>query len=137
MILYHATPKANLDSIKRHRINPDYSQGKEACIWYHTKSRRHWAILYTSKRHGIPLDDIAILTVQVPRAKLKRRRRGLWTTHETINPIMITDAAELAASPFERTPKMFPLKFWRLGFHARFIYQDVKGFLHTLFCVWK
>ena len=32
---------------------------------------------------------------------------------------------------------MFPLKFWRLGFHARFIYKDVKGLLHTLFCVWK
>ena len=101
MILYHATPKANLDSIRKHSINPDYSQGKEACIWYHTKSRRHWAILHTSKRHGISLDDIAIITVQIPRRRLKRRRFGLWTTTETIKPIMITNAADFAASPFD------------------------------------
>ena len=101
MILYHATPKANLDSIRKHGINPDYSQGKEKVIWYHTKSRRHWSILHVSKRHRIPLDDIAIITVQIPRGRLQRRRFGLWTTTETITPIMITDAAELAASPYD------------------------------------
>ena len=101
MILYHATPKANLDSIHQHGINPEYSKGKEACIWYHTKSRRHWAILHVAKRHNCTLDDIAIITVQIPRRRLQRKRRGLWTTTETLTPIRITDAAELAASPYD------------------------------------
>ena len=101
VMLYHATPKANLDSIHQHGINPAFSTGKEKVIWYHTKSRRHWAILHTAKRHNCTLDDIAVITVEIPRSKLTRRRRGLWTTTETITPIMITDAAELAASPFD------------------------------------
>ena len=33
MILYHATPKANLDSIGKHGINPDFSQGKQSVCW--------------------------------------------------------------------------------------------------------
>lgn len=99
MILYHATPKRNLDSIKRNGINPDFSKGKEKVIWYHTKAKRHWAILHTQKRHKVHIDDIAIITVQITRSKLKRRRRRLWTTTETIHPTLITDAAEFAASP--------------------------------------
>ena len=101
MILYHATRKANLDSIKRNGINPDFSQGKHRVCWYHTKAKRHWAILHTSKRHKVSLDDIAILTVKIPRERLKRRRRGLWTSRHRIKPLTITDAAELAASPFD------------------------------------
>ena len=101
MILYHATLKANLDSIEKHRINPDFSQGKEAVIWYHTQSKRHWAIAHAQKRHNCTLDEIVIITVKIPRSKLRRRWRGLWTSPETITPTTITDAAELAASPFD------------------------------------
>ena len=32
---------------------------------------------------------------------------------------------------------MYKLKLWRLGFHARSLYSDVKGLLHTLFFVWR
>ena len=101
MRLFHATLKSNLDSIRENGLNPDFSKGKESVIWYHTASRREWAILHTQKRHQCDLDNIAILTVQIPRSKLKRRRFGLWTSNQIITPIAITDAAELAASPFE------------------------------------
>ena len=101
MILYHATLKSNLDSIREHGLNPDFSQGKESVIWYHTKSRSHWAILHTQKRHQCALDDIALITVQIPRGWIRRSRHGLWTSNQIITPILITDAAELAASPFE------------------------------------
>ena len=101
MMLYHATLKANLDSIISKGIDPEFSQGEERVIWFHTASRREWAILHTQKRHQCGLDDIAIITVQIPRSKLKRRRFGLWTSTETTQPNSITDAAELAASPFE------------------------------------
>ena len=100
MRLFHATRKANLDSIQSKGINPEFSQGKERVIWYHTKSKRHWAILHTMKRHQCELDDIVIITVEIPRGWIRRRRKGLWTSNQIIKPLMITDAAEFAASPF-------------------------------------
>ena len=101
MILYHATLKANLDSINAKGIDPEFSQGKERVIWYHTASRREWAILHTQTRHNCTLDDIIVITVQIPRGQIRRRRHGLWTSNQIITPIKITDAAEFAASPFE------------------------------------
>ena len=101
MILYHATLKSNLDSISRHGLNPDFSKGAEQVIWYHTASRREWAILHTQKRHQCQLDDIIVITVEIPRGWIRRRRHGLWTSNQIITPITLTDAVEFAASPFE------------------------------------
>ena len=101
MILYHATLKSNLDSINAKGIDPEFSQGKESVIWLHTAGRREWAILHTQKRHNCALDDIIVITVKIPRGWIRRRRTGLWTSNQIITPFNITDAAELAASPFE------------------------------------
>ena len=87
MRLYHATLKRNLESIHENGIKPSFSKGKEACIWLHTRSKTQWVILHTQKRHKCTLDDIAIITVQIPRSKLKRRWRGIWTTTETLSEI--------------------------------------------------
>ena len=84
MILYHATLKRNLDSIRKKGINPEFARGAEKVIWLHTRSKTEWAILHTQKRHKCPLDDIAVLSVQIPRSKLTRRWRGIWTTSEVI-----------------------------------------------------
>ena len=95
MILYHATLKRNLDSILQTGLNPEYSKGKERVIYLHTASRRHWAILHTATRHSASLYDILIIEVNVPRGKLRRRRRGLWTTNQPITDIGAqTEAAE-------------------------------------------
>ena len=100
MKLYHATLKANLDSIREKGINPEFSQGKERVIWLHTASRIHWAIAHTQKRHGGTLADIIIIEVSIPRSRIKRRWRGLWTTTETLTDfISTTDAEALAESP--------------------------------------
>ena len=130
MRLYHAEKKdylceftqitfsqlsANLDSIRKHGINPEFSQGKEAVIWLHTASRKHWAITHVQKKYKVTLDDVVIIEVNVPRGKLKKRKsylckltqivfflcwRGLWSTTETTTDfISITDAEALAASP--------------------------------------
>ena len=102
MTLYHATLKSNLESINANGINPEFSKGKRRECWYHTQIKREWAILHTIKRHGCTLDDIAIITVRIPRSKLTRRRRGLWASTETITALeTITDAAVFAASPFD------------------------------------
>ena len=102
MMLYHATLKANLDSIISKGIDPSFSKGAEQVIWLHTAGRREWAILHTTQRHQCEVSEVMILTVNVPRSKLRRRWRGLWTTPHTIQTFDdFTDAAEFAASPFE------------------------------------
>ena len=67
-----------------------------------TASRREWAILHTTQRHQCEVSEVMILTVNVPRSKLRRKWRGLWTTPHTIQTFDdFIDAAEFAASPFE------------------------------------
>ena len=76
MKLYHTTPRSNLENIRRVGLDPAHSQGAEKVIWLHTPSRTHWAILHTAKRHHCNIDDIIIIEVNIPRAKIRRRWRG-------------------------------------------------------------
>ena len=100
MKLYHATPKANLESIRTNGLDPNRSTGKEAVVWLHTRSRRDWAILHVSNKHKCEVSDVIVIEVSVPRSKLRRRWRGLWTTPEPITEfVSITDAHEFAKSP--------------------------------------
>ena len=102
MILYHTTPKRNLDSIRQQGINPDFSQGKRKAVYLHTASRRAWAILHTLQRHRLQsFDDVAILKVSIPRSRLTKRARGIWTTETIITAFTEIDAADIAASPLE------------------------------------
>ena len=40
MILYHATPRKHLASIKAEGLDPMKSAGKRKEVWLHTKSKR-------------------------------------------------------------------------------------------------
>ena len=84
MILYHATLKSNLHSIISKGLLPNLATGAEQVIWLHTAGRREWAILHTTQRHKCEVNEVMILTVKVPRSKLRRRWRGLWTTPQRI-----------------------------------------------------
>ena len=101
MKLYHTTLKRNLDSIRKHGLTPSFAQKQtNPRVWLHTKSRRLWGILHVQKRHKVPMSEILIIEVNVPRSQLKRRWRGIWTTTETLTEFQsITDAVDLAASP--------------------------------------
>ena len=100
MRLYHATPKANLQSIRTNGLDPNRSQGAKNLVWLHTQSRRDWAILHTIQRHKCDVSEVVIIAVDVPRTKLRRRRRGLWSTPEAITEFAsITNASELTNSP--------------------------------------
>lgn len=103
MILYHATPRRNLDSIRENGINPEFSQGKRKAVYLHTASRSAWAILHTLQRHRLQFfDDVSILQVNIPRGRLTRRHRGIWTTDTIIREFTEIDAADIAASPHEK-----------------------------------
>ena len=100
MKLYHATPTANLDSIRREGLDPNRSKGRESLVWLHTASRREWAILHTTQKHKCEVSEVAIIEVDVPRFRLRRRWRGLWSTPETLTEFQsITNAREFSKSP--------------------------------------
>ena len=99
MKLYHATPKTNLESIQSEGLDPNRSRGKEAVVWLHTRSKTEWAILHTINRHKCDISDVVIIEVDVPRSKLRRRWRGLWTTPQTVTEFgRIRNASEFAES---------------------------------------
>jgi len=100
--LYHATRKSNLESIRAAGLDPNRSTGKQAVVWLHTASRREWAILHTCTRHKCEVSDVIVIEVEIPRLKLRRRRRGLWVTAETIKEFgRIRNASEFANPPIE------------------------------------
>ena len=100
MRLYHATLKSNVESITEKGIDPSFSKGAEKVIWLHTAGRREWAILHATQRHKCEVSEVVIITVNVPRSKLRRRWRGLWTTAETLQTFAdFTDATEFAETP--------------------------------------
>ena len=100
MKLYHATPTANLQSIKANGLDPTRSKDKESLVWLHTASRREWAILHTTQKHNCEVSEVAIIAVDVPRTKLRRRWHGLWSTPETLTEFQsITNAREFSRSP--------------------------------------
>lgn len=97
--LYHATTAKNLDSIKAVGLDPNRSTGKAAVVWLHTASKREWAILHVSNRYKCDANEVVIITVDVPRSKIRRRWRGIWTTPETLTEfVSITNAREFANS---------------------------------------
>ena len=100
MLLYHATPRKNLFSISQNGLDPKFAKGKSPVIWLHTHSRRHWAILHTMHRHQCSIDEVVIITVKIPKSRLRRRRRGLWITMERLTTLgNITDATEFTETP--------------------------------------
>lgn len=85
MILYHTTPRKNLEAIRRLGINPAISQGKAPRVWLHTRTKAAWAYLHISKHHRTT--DLVTFEVQVSRSFLTRHRRGIWTTSDLVDKI--------------------------------------------------
>lgn len=86
MLIRHATILRYLPSIERRGLLCGKSRGKKAVIWLHTAAKSAWAILHTVKRHGGRVEQVIILEVRVPRAWLRRSRKGLWYSIRDIPP---------------------------------------------------
>jgi hypothetical protein len=92
MLLRHATPARNLDSIRRRGLLTAMSRGALPLIWLHAPGASLWAVPHVSRRHGVPAEAVVVLTVNVPRSWLRRNRRGLWTCDRDIPPARIVVA---------------------------------------------
>ena len=104
MQLRHATLKSNLESIMREGLLPSKSRGKRQAVWLHTASRTPWAILHMQSKWASALEDVVILTVEIPRSWLTRHQAGLWYCGRVISPRQIinrTDGTVYAVSPVQ------------------------------------
>jgi hypothetical protein len=95
--LRHATPRRNLPSILTAGIDPKYHKCARPEVWLHSACRTAWAILHAAQRHQVSTDDIAIITVRVPRQWLVRRRRCVWTVNCRIPSALILSVNPRAA----------------------------------------
>lgn len=86
MILYHTTNRENVESIRRDGLDPKRAKGKIVAVWLHTASKQQWARKHLAKAHHVPEASLQTMRVQVPRAWLIRRRRGIWTCDHLISP---------------------------------------------------
>ena len=84
MLLRHATLIRNILGIERHGLLCSKSQGKRPVVWLHTPAKSFWATLHTLRRYGGRAEAVVILLVDVPRAWLRKNRKGLWYSVENI-----------------------------------------------------
>ena len=78
MILRHATPARNLNSILRLGLLCSYSRGKLPVVWACSPARSSWAVLHVIRRHGGRVESTVVLEIDVPRPWLRKSRKGLW-----------------------------------------------------------
>jgi hypothetical protein len=62
------------------------ARGKLKVVWFHTKGRTAWAVPHVAERHHVEASNVAVLTLELPRAMLRRNRRGLWTCARVVSP---------------------------------------------------
>jgi hypothetical protein len=100
----HATPARNLNRILCSGLLCSKSQGRLPVVWVCSPVRSSWAVLHVIRRHGGRVESTVVLEVDVPRAWLRRSRKGLWFCPRDIPPDRIQWAlcfAELAGTSTE------------------------------------
>ncbi len=85
MLVRHATPRRNLPGIERRGLLCRKSLGKLKVVWLHAPGKTAWALLHTVRRHGGRIEDVVVLELDVPRAWLRKSRRGLWFSVKDIS----------------------------------------------------
>jgi RNA:NAD 2'-phosphotransferase (TPT1/KptA family) len=104
MVLYHATPKRNIQSIRRKGLLCSRSRGKMKVVWLHEAERSAWAMIHTVKRHGGRIEDVVVLTVDVDESAVRRHQSGLYYYLADVLPgefVGLKGFDELSRSPVE------------------------------------
>jgi hypothetical protein len=96
MLLRHATLIRNLPGIERRGLLCRKSRGKRLVVWLHSAGKSFWAALHTVRRHGGRAEAVIILLVDVPRAWLRKSRKGLWYSCHDIAPDRIRGVLSFA-----------------------------------------
>jgi hypothetical protein len=102
MLLRHATPARNLNSILRLGLLCSHSKGKLPAVWVCSPCKTLWAAAHVVRRHGGRIESTVVLELDVPRSWLRRNRKGLWYSPRDIPPGRVRRVLtfpELAAAP--------------------------------------
>jgi hypothetical protein len=86
MLLRHATPCRNLNSIKRFGLLTGKARGRMKAVWFHSESKTPWAVLHVAQRHATPAEHVCVIEVSLPRRLLRRARNGLWFIRQDVAP---------------------------------------------------
>ena len=86
MLLRHATPARNLNSILRAGLLTSKSQGRLPAVWLCAAARASWAVLHTIRRHSGRVETTVVLEVDVPRSWLRKSKKGLWYCTRDVPP---------------------------------------------------
>ncbi len=102
MLLRHATPARNLNSILKAGLLCSRSRGRLPAVWVCSPGKTLWAAAHVIKRHGGRIESTVVLEIDVPRSWLRRSRKGLWYCRRDVPPDRIRHVLtfqELAAAP--------------------------------------
>jgi hypothetical protein len=107
MLLLHATPSRNLNSILKAGLLTAKSRGRRPAVWAAAPGRASWCLLHVCRKHHTPAERVILLQVDIPRRWLRRCKvRGLWFCRRDILPDRILGVVtfqELARSPVEES----------------------------------
>jgi hypothetical protein len=100
-LMRHASIVRNLPSIFARGLLKSKSRGRRKVVWLHSPGLTSWTVLHVAHRHNVPLEQVVVLEVSVPRSALRRNRRGLRYCVEDIAPERIRRVITLGevASP--------------------------------------
>jgi hypothetical protein len=87
MLLRHATPARNVNSILKAGLLTSKSKGRTPGVWLCSPARSSWAVLHVVRRHGGRVETTVVIECDVPRSWLRRsRNKGLWCSTRDIPP---------------------------------------------------
>jgi hypothetical protein len=98
MLCYHITPTKNIYAIRRGGLTPTAARGSLKCVWLATNLLLPWALDHVCQHHRLPESVMSIITLNVPREMLTRRRRGVWQCFYVIRPAHILQIRRCHAS---------------------------------------
>jgi hypothetical protein len=88
MQLYHVSIASRALSIQDQGLLVSYAEmaGGKRRMYFCSKTMITWAVRHVRTRHGVPLSEIVIVRVELPRSAVQRHRNGLWYTWRDVPP---------------------------------------------------
>lgn len=118
MLLGHATPAQNVESIEENGLLVAFSEARRQVVWLHSQELEDWATIHVAARHYCNSGRVKHFTVDVPRTWITHVSRGLWTCCKNIAPCRLIGTP--AHKEFLRTKARltFMREYYRKGLSA-------------------
>lgn len=89
MMVYHATPSKNVDSILSQGLLLRCARSGARRVWFHSFAGRSWSVSHVSKRHGVERDEVVVMKVHVPDHWLTRFSEVVFWCNRDVPPAHI------------------------------------------------